>query len=225
MNFLKRLKPAHWVKLLLFFLGGSICTSAYAYYNNLDSGNNRPIEQETTTNIENTMGGSPIAQAKALSQQLLNQLTQAQNTNFSNNQAVNDQLNVIKSDLQNNNDLGLLNNFKKLENIAQNSKLTSGQQELLSEFMMHAQALVLTRNFAQTPGLSGPVSNAIQALQAKDSSAVVSNLQTIASKGKLTQVQHDLITAMLGDYGQHFEKASEIGGQISDSVDSIQSLF
>ena len=225
MDYLKKLRFIHWLRLALVFIFGTVSASAYAYYHDQDSDAGNLTKHDPPFQQQQGKILSHQDQINAMSEQLLEQLKTAQAKTFANNPQIEEQLAKIQSDVADNYDLGALENFANLEKVAQQSKLTDGQKELLGELLVHTQTLVLTRNFSNNPEISGPVWNTIQALQKRDTNATVQNLKVIAEKGKLTTSQQELVTAMLGDYGQHFNQASDMAKSVNDSVETIQSLF
>lgn len=118
-------------------------------------------------------------------------------------------------------DLSMVQNLSGLMDMAGGGVMTEGQKELLAEVRGHAQALALTRNFSDDPGLQGPVQKAVKAVQGRDTMAAVSSLKEISDKGSLNNLQKQLLKSMLGDYGSYLDKA----GQAAGAVDQLKSLF
>ncbi len=96
---------------------------------------------------------------------------------------------------------------------------------MLSELLINAQRLVLTRNFSNNPQNAGIVYDTINAIQQRDLKKAISGLNSLSDKGKLTEQQQALIKAMLGDYGTQYEQFANMKAKAMESASKITDLF
>lgn len=91
-------------------------------------------------------------------------------------------------------------------------KPSDEQMTLVKEVQSNVGVLVLGRNFdANDPASGGAVKQAIDAIKAKDTAAVVTNLKTVASNASLTDSQKQVVTNLLGSYS----------GKLAGAVDTV----
>ncbi len=91
-------------------------------------------------------------------------------------------------------------------------KPSEEQMALVKEVQSNLGVLVLGRNFdANDPASGGAVKQTIEAIKAKDTGAIVSNLKNMASNAKFTDSQKEMLTNLMGSYS----------GKLAGAVDSV----
>ncbi|WOO41829.1 hypothetical protein [Rubellicoccus peritrichatus] len=155
-------------------------------------------------------------------QKLLGSSIDKAKSSFSDNPEMVSRLSNIAKESAKGEDMSMVQNLAGLAGLGgADGMMTEGQKSLLAEVKGQAQALALTRNFSDDPAISGPVQNAVKAVQTRDAASAMASLKEISEKGSLSEFQKTMLTSMLGDYGSYLDKA----GKAADAANQLKSLF